>query len=202
MSKLKTKIKETLLEERNRKLKESFAELEDISDNTFLIERFLVISSNLMEQGYEVDEIFGMDNLGSDLTGKLDSANWKETLGSGAMSAAKEYIIRFVLKEVFGAGEGFSTMAAQVFADYSPLDLLKPFKDESNCNQYMPKLCNSLIEVLVRYIGSGMIGADRNDYSLSFKGIGSTVGGNIFGEIIHESNMGKTMADKFCKIIH
>lgn len=197
MDNLKVKIKQTLLEERKRKLEESFVELNDIRDDSYLVERYLTITSKLLEEGYSLEEIES-----SDISNKLDSVNWKEVMGQGALSAAKEYVIRFVLKEVFGANPTFSTMASQFFADYSPLDLLKPFKDESNCNQYMPKLCGGLLEVLMRYIGSNTLDIDRNDYGISFKGIGSTLGGNLFGELIKESNLTKTMSDKFCKMIH
>jgi len=107
---LKTKIKETLLEERKRKLEEAFSEVEDIRDDSFRVERIFSISGKLLEEGYTIEEI--------DVKGELEKIDWKSAMGDAAINTAKEYIIRFILKEVFGAGAGFSTTAAQFFANY------------------------------------------------------------------------------------
>lgn len=54
---LKNKIKKVLLEERNRKLEESFSILKDIRDKDFFMNRCTVISNNLIEKGYSKNEI-------------------------------------------------------------------------------------------------------------------------------------------------
>jgi len=120
---LKSQIKQTLLEERQRKLEESFVELYDINDKNYLVERYFTISMRLLEEGYTIEEIET-----SDLTNGLNNINWKETIGQSALSAVKEYAIRFILKEVFGANSGFATTAAQILEGLNPLDLIRPFK--------------------------------------------------------------------------
>ena len=47
-----------------------------------------------------------------------------------------------------------------------------------------------------------VVGVDRNDYGLNLGGIASGYAGNMFGEVIRDSNMGETIADKLCKFIH
>ena len=193
---LKIKIRETLLEERKRKLQESFNELETIEDDNFLIERYLSIYANLLEEGYSINEI-------EDIKTQLNKVDWKKAMGDGAITIAKEYAIRYVVKEVFGANPGFATTAAQVLSRINPLDLLKPFKDEQSCNKYFPQISDALIIALLRYIGSEQIGSDRNDYGLtSGKGLTTSLVGNLFGEIVEQSNISETISSKFCKMIH
>jgi hypothetical protein len=193
---LKTKIKETLLEERKRKLEEAFSEIEDIRDDSFKVERIFSISSKLLEEGYTIEEI--------DVKGELEKLDWKSVMGDAALNTAKEYIIRFILVEVFGAGQGFSTSAAQFFANYNPLNLLKPFKSMETCmsSEGMPALIDGLLTVMLRYIAAGEIGADRNDYSIGIKSGVSAYAGNMLGQVIKESNISETLADKVCKFIH
>jgi len=193
---LKTKIKKTLLEERKKKLEEAFSEVEDIRDDSFRVERIFSISSKLIEEGYTIEEI--------DVRGQLEKLDWKSVMGDAAINSAKEYIIRFILREVFGAGAGFSTTAAQFFASYNPLHLLKPFKSMETCmsKEGMPRLIDGLLTVMLRYIAAGEIGSDRDDYSIGFRPITSTVAGNILGEVIKDSNIGETISDKVCKFIH
>jgi len=193
---LKTKIKETLLEERKRKLEEAFSEVEDIRDDSFKVERIFSIAGKLLEEGYTIEEI--------DVKGELEKIDWKSAMGDAAINTAKEYIIRFILKEVFGAGAGFSTTAAQFFANYNPLNLLKPFKSMETCmsSEGMPALIDGLLTVMLRYIAAGEIGADRNDYSIGIKAGVSSYAGNMLGQVIKESNISETLADKVCKLIH
>jgi hypothetical protein len=80
---LKTKIKQTLIEERQSKLNESFVELSDIEDKSYLVERYFTISMKLLEEGYTIEEIET-----ADVTNGLSNINWKETIGQGALSAA------------------------------------------------------------------------------------------------------------------
>jgi hypothetical protein len=194
---LKTKIKQTLIEERQSKLNESFVELSDIEDKSYLVERYFTISMKLLEEGYTIEEIET-----ADVTNGLSNINWKETIGQGALSAAKEYAIRFILKEVFGASPGFATTASQILEGLNPLDLIRPFKSEESCVQSFPNVCDRLLEALVRYLGGKQLGIDRNDYGINYKGIATSVGGNIFGELIQQSDISERISNKFCKMIH
>jgi hypothetical protein len=95
---LKTKIKQTLIEERQSKLNESFVELSDIEDKSYLVERSITISMKLLEEGYTIEEIDKELSEVYDVNdwGKID---WKEMILGGSLSMAKEYIIEYILKE-------------------------------------------------------------------------------------------------------
>ena len=66
----------------------------------------------------------------------------------------------------------------------------------------MPKLIDGLLEVLIRYIASNQMNNDREDYGVNLKSAATTLGGNLLGEVIRESNISETISEKFCKIIH
>jgi hypothetical protein len=202
MTTLKTKIKETLLEERQRKLKESFIGLNEIEDPNFLIERYFSITNNLINEGYSFEEIQKHLHEAGDVL-SLDNFNLKDAMLGGGGSMLKEYLINILLTYVFGGtNQGLISTMSVVFADYNVLDLLKPFKDESNCTTYMPKLVDALLEALTRYLASSTMGTSRNNYGVNLPGLATSAAGNLFGEVIKESNIGETVSNKFCKIIH
>ncbi len=126
----------------------------------------------------------------------------RSALTDALATSAKEYIIRFILKEVFGANASFSTFASQLFADWNPLDLLKIFKNKEECDKAFPSLSDRLITMLVRYYSSQAVGGDSNNYALDFKGIGSTYLGNLFGEVVKDSDISEKVAKMFCDKIH
>jgi hypothetical protein len=64
----------------------------------------------------------------------------------------------------------------------------------------MPNICDTVLEVLIRYLGSTATGVDRTEYG--WKGLGSVGVGNLFGEAISESNIGESISNKLCKVIH
>lgn len=202
MNKVKNIVSNALNEQRKIRLEEAYIELEDIRDNDYLIERYLLITTDLVNEGYEIDEIDVPDSVKKLVPNSVTGSDIKGALTDAAATSAKEYIIRFVLKEIFGAGAGFSTFAAQLFADWNPLDLLKIFKNKEECDKYFPSLSDRLLTMLVRYIASNEVGGDRNDYSVSFKGIGSTYLGNLFGEVIKDSDVSEKISNKFCEFIH
>ena len=182
MKEIKVIIKTNLLEERKRKLDESLSSLGGITDK---------------DNGYTIEEIEA-----SDIYNKLNSTDWKSTIGDSLATTAKEYIIRFVVKEIFGGGEGFSTTVAQVLANINPMNLLKPFKDEQSCIEHFPQISDALIIALLRYVAAGQLGVDRNEYGLGFKGLTSNIAGNLFGKVIKDSNISETISNSFCKAIH
>jgi hypothetical protein len=202
MNEIKNIVSNALIEQRVSRLNEAYVELDDIRDNDFLIERYLVITTDLVNEGFDIDEIEIPDAVKNLVPDSISNSDVKGAITDAAATSAKEFIIRFVLKEIFGAGAGFSTFAAQLFADWNPLDLLRIFKNIDECNKSFPNLADRLLTMLVRYIASNKVGGDSNDYSLSFKGIGSTYLGNLFGEVIKDSDVSERISDKFCKMIH
>ena len=198
---LRKYIKETLLEERERKLYESYDELNDIRDKEYFLERYFVITSGLLNEGYSFEEVESVLNevenplSGLDLTG--------DDLLSAGGSQLKEYAINLLLTFIFGGkNQGMITTISVVFADYDVRDILKPFKDEPNCMSHMPKMVDGVLEALSRYVAGSAVGADRNNYGLNLGGLSSGFAGNIFGEVIKDSNIGETISDKICKFIH
>jgi hypothetical protein len=203
---LKTKIKETLLEERKRKLEESFSILEDVRDYDFFTVNYVSITTKLLDEGYTPNEIINHLNeadLNIPTSGEdLKNLDWKGLMGDTMISGLKEYAIEYILSNVFGVNKGLSITAAQVFADYNPLDLLKPFKNAEMCNSHMPKLVNSLLEALVRYLASEATGTDRSNYGFNVQGVATTASGNLFGEVLRSTNVGNAISDKICQMIH
>lgn len=200
---LRGQINNILLEERNRKLNESFNDLKDINDVDFLSNKITNITLDLMNENYSIEEIeksfiiFEQNN-----SWDFKNMDLSGVFKNSMLSGVKEYIINFILVKVFGANKNFAATASVVFADFNPIDLLKIFKNEQVCYPSMTKLSDSLMEAIVRYIGGKITGTDRTDYDLNVKGIVSTGFGNIFGEIIRDSNIGESIASKFCKMIH
>lgn len=194
MSDIKTTIKTVLTEERLNRLNTVYNELEDIRDSQYLSERYVTITLELLNEGYEIEELEIPDVLKSD--------NVKDALSNAAVTSAKEYIIRFILTKVFKANPGFSTFASQLFADWNPMDLLKIFKNKEECNLGFPKLSDRLLTMLVRYVSSNKIGGDSNSYDLNLKDGVSTYLGNLFGEVIEDSDVSEKISNKFCELIH
>ena len=202
MSEIKNIVKNVLFEERKKRLNEAYIELDEIRDGDFLLEKYFVITSKLVDEGYDINELEIPDSVKKLVPDSSKNIDIKGAFTDAAATSAKEYIIRFILKEIFGAGAGFSTFAAQLFADWNPLDLLKIFKNREECIAAFPKLSDRLITMAVRYIGSKEVGGDSNDYSFSFKGIGTTYMGNLFGEVVKESDISEKISNKFCEFVH
>jgi hypothetical protein len=202
MNEIKTIVSSILQEQRKKRVTEVYTELDDIRDGNYLIERYLFITQSLVNEGYDIDEIEIPDSVKNLVPDELRKTEVTSALTDALATSAKEYIIRFILKEVFGANASFSTFASQLFADWNPLDLLKIFKNKEECDSAFPKLSDRLITMLIRYVASKEVGGDSNNYSLGFKGIGSTYLGNLFGEVIEDSNVSEAISNKFCSMIH
>ena len=202
---VKDTVKTVLLNHRKEVIRENFSELMEIRDVNFLTEKFNEVFINLLNEGYnpiEIQEFINEADIFPTNMEDYKNLDWKSIMGDALLSNVKEYVIHFVLTKVFNANPSFSTFAAQVFADLSPLDLLKPFKNEQMCQSNMPKIVDALLEALSRYIASDVAGTNRNSYGLNVADITQTSAGNIFGEIIRDSNVGETISNKFCSIIH
>lgn len=209
MSNIKLNIRKVVSEnlQRTRKeiFQESFSIVRGSSTKDEFLTRVLIASSNLISEGYEMSEIESFLNeqdasslvaAGDDALSQIKNADWGKIARGTIMSSIKEYAIKWLLNNLGLKGEIVDSVAI-VFADYNPLDLLKPFKDMSTCMrpEAMPQLCDSIMEAVGRYIGGQVSG-----------GGGSTIVklgiGNLFGESISESNLGEIAATKFCNLIH
>lgn len=197
MKEIKVIIKTNLLEERKRRLEESLTSLNGIEDKNVLLEKFLITTSNLMNDGYTLQEIES-----SDIYNKLNSVDWKGAISDGILTSAKEYIIKYVMQKVLGANPTFSRMFAQFMANVNPLDLLKPFKDEQSCIQSFPQISDGILIVMFRSVVGGEIGVDSNSYQLGVKDGLSVIAGNMVGKAIKDSNISEKVADMFCKSVH
>lgn len=191
---LKKQIKQTLLEERQRKLEESFVELYDINDKSFLLERTNSILSNLIKEGYSFNEITEYLTEDYDLS-SLKDFNWKDFALNTSLSMVKEYIIEYVLSNIFGTNKELAHQAATVFAQLSPTDLLKPFKDEASCSESMPKITKALLGALLRHLAGEVTGTQESN-------VITTGAGTIFQQAIMRSNIGQELSVSFCKMIH
>lgn len=208
---LKSEIKKTLVEERQRKLTMSLSELEDIRDDNYFVERYFLTCSKLLEEGYSLEEIKEQE---TGIKDKLNQIDWKGTLSSGVMNSAKEYAIRFFLTNIFNVGPKAATFLSRVLADIHPLKLLKIFKGPEECNQGLPSLVDTLLEQVVRYLAAGATGINQNSYDLSplknlgqggntaVRDVSTTIFGNMFGEVIKDSDIGERISKKFCEYIH
>lgn len=202
---IKKVVSENLQRTRKEIFQESFSIVRGSSTKDEFLTRVLIASSNLINEGYEMDEIESFLNeqdssslvaAGDDALSQIKNADWGKIARGTIMSSIKEYAIKWLLNNLGLKGEIVDSVAI-VFADYNPLDLLKPFKDMSSCMrpEAMPQLCDSIMEAVGRYIGGQVSG-----------GGGSTIVklgvGNLFGKSISESNIGEIAATKFCNLIH
>lgn len=208
MSNIKLNIKkvvsENLQRTRTEIFQESFSVVRGSKSKDEFLTKVLIATSNLVSEGYEIDEIESFlneqdsDSLvaqGDDALSQIKNADWGKIARGTIMSSIKEYVIKWLLNNLGMKGDLVDFMAT-VFADYNPLDLLRPFKDMQSCSQAdgMPKLCDAIMEGVGRFIGGKISGGGSEVVKLGV--------GNLFGESIRESNIGEIAGAKFCKLIH
>lgn len=198
MSEIKNIVSSVLTEERKKRLEEAYVELDDIRDDVYLIERYISITTDLINEGYDLNELEMPDAIKNSIN--VDAV--KKGLSDSLMVSAKEYIFRFIASKIFGWGPNSSTIIAQLFADWNPLDLLKIFKNEQECIQKFPNLSDRLVTMMLRRVIGGDMGANANDYSIGVAQMGGVYLGNLMGEVVKETNLSEVLADKFCKAIH
>lgn len=194
---IKKIVSENLQKTRKQRLEESFNHIKDIKDIETLYSQILYTSSNLIEEGYEIEEVESVVN-GLTKEGIIDSAlggmedlknrDWAGDVKTGLWSAAKEYVIKYFVGAL-GVNEFWSKELSVIFANMSPIEILKPFKNAQYCTQYMPKLAGTIIEATV----AGYMGKDNAVKNISR---------NILTEAFNESNINQVLANKLCKIIH
>jgi len=195
---IKKVVSENLQKTRKQRFDESFKNAHESKTHEDFLNNVLIASSSLISEGYtieEVDEYINEQSVAAtadDALDKVKNADWGKIARGSILSMVKEYAIKWLLTNV-GLKKEFAETAAIVFADYNPLNLIKPFKDSSNCQQYMPELCDAIMEAIGRQIG-GQITGTSNTLTMGV--------GNIFGESIKQSNLGEIASGKFCKMIH
>lgn len=196
---IKKVVSENLQKTRKSRFEMAFKNVNKAKSRDEYLANVVIASSNLISEGYSIEEVDNYisedGNLavsGDEALQKVKDADWGKIARGSIMSMVKEYAIKWLLTNV-GLNKHFSETAAIFFADYDPLELLKPFKDSQNCAVYMPKMSKSLMEAIARELG-GQITGTSNTLTMAV--------GNIFGESIGQSNLPKIVGDKFCKMIH
>jgi hypothetical protein len=208
MSNIKLNIKkivsENLQQTRQQRFQESFSIVKGSSNRDEFLTRVLIASSNLISEGYEMDEIESFLNeqdseslvdMGSDALTQLKNADWGKIAKGTIMSSIKEYAIRWLLNNLGLKGD-ITDFMASTFARFNPLNLLKPFKDMPSCMEAdsMPALCDAIMKSIGSYIGGKVSPGGSEVVKLGV--------GNLFGESIEQSNLGEIASEKFCKLIH
>jgi hypothetical protein len=196
MQKIKLIVSDKLKQERIKKLNESLSQLELIRNEKMLIEKFLVVSGQLLNEGYTIQEIES-----SDVYNQLNKVDWGGAVSNTLMTSAKEYAIKFIVQNVLGANPTFSRIFAQFMANVNPVDLLKPFKDEQSCIQHFPAIVDGIIIVIFRSVMANELNVDSNSYKNLKDGL-NVIAGNMLGEAIKNSNISETVSNSFCKMIH
>ena len=195
---IKKVVSENLQQTRKQRFDESFKNAHQSKNYEEFLNNVLIASSSLISEGYSIDDIDGyitdqgIASTADDALDKVKNADWGKIARGSILSMVKEYAIKWLLTNV-GLKKEFAEIAVIVFADYNPLNLIKPFKDTQNCQQYMPELCDAIMEAIGRQIG-GQITGTSNTLTMGV--------GNIFGESIKQSNLGEIASGKFCKMIH
>lgn len=206
-------INEDLRKIRQDHIVESFLPLTNVTDDKLLNE-FATVTTKLIKEGYNPDEldfIFEQSIIDRGIQGAKDAVQrgglvdmgkqaWNKTdipktlLGS-VTSTLKESIIRAILGYLGIKGTLVSD-AITFFNDYDIRDVLKPFKSETDCSSYGPKMVDGIIEVILRHIIDKNTNSQLNPVSPENLKMGVR---NLIAEAIRESNLGEVVSEKFCK---
>jgi hypothetical protein len=204
MSNIKVDIKKIVSENLQKTRKEVFDDAfrnahKSINENEFIF-NVAVASYDLIQEGYDISEIDSyileqslVDNMDDSLE-KIKKADWGSIARSTILDSIKEYAIKWFLDSA-GISEKWSRNLSITLSKFNPLDLLKPFKDSAGCSNYMPKLVDAIVLAFAREIAGEVTGAKETTVS-------SVLSGNLLYQGIESSNLGETLASKFCKVIH
>ena len=88
MSEIKNIVSGVLIEERKKRADEAYLELESIRDDVFLIERYVSITTNLLNEGYDLNELEMPDSIKN----SINADAVKKGLSDSLLVSAKEYI--------------------------------------------------------------------------------------------------------------
>jgi hypothetical protein len=201
MDKMKLEIKQivrkNLISESRKKeyISESFSKIKNLKGEK-LIDAYVGTTFKLMDEGYDFDEIELY--LNEQESGIL--SQFGDILKGGLWSSVKEYAYGWFFTNFLGLSKENAKMLSIGLADTSPLEFLRMFKDESSCQKSAPKIIESILEILVRKTGSGLLSAAG---ASGVEGVTTTVIGNMVGDSISKSNIGEIIAtEHLCKLIH
>jgi hypothetical protein len=194
---IKDVVKRNLNETRNKILEESFNQLVLSNTKENIVEKYINVSSQLIEIGYTNDEIQSYLNEAIELPFS-DKVDYGKLIGGGIWSEVKEYAIRWIL-EALGMKGNLAQQLSIALADTNPLDLIRIFKNRQLCETHMTHIADSVVELLVRNLGGSLAGKTLNIRSSN---VGTAAVGNIVGEAIRNSNIGESIRDVMCKVIH
>ncbi len=200
-------VKEELNKKGNHHIVESLIELNDIQDNDFFIINYINKSTELLDEGYTIQEIEqvaeniftnkltqGIGDVAGDIWG---STNVLDALFGGGLGMIKEQVIRWVLVQL-GVGKGAANFLAAALEQTDPRELLRIFKSPESCTSGMPKISDGLMAGIVRYLQFGEKDVKLFDKNSDVLGLAL---GNILDEVITQSNIGETVASKLCAAI-
>jgi hypothetical protein len=197
----KSIVSKKLNEKRKSNLNESFSHLRDIDDPNIYLKECFNTSIKLINEGYtekEVnDQLLKEFSLPTSLG--LDKLDFGDLAKEGGISFLKELAINWVLRYM-GVSPGWSTTLSQAFADLSPIDFIRIFKDSPTCLKHAPHIMDAVVEVSLRAGVSTLFGLNRNNDG--FSGIPGSILGNLSGEMIRNTGLGEAISQPFCKLIH
>lgn len=200
-------IREELIKKRKSHLTESLNKLNDIEDTNFFFYNYIQKSTELLDEGYSIEEIEqiaeniftdklkqGAGTVASDIWGSTDVLS---ALFGGGLGMIKEQVIRWVLVQL-GVGKGAANFLAAALEQTDPRELLRIFKSPENCTSGMPKISDGLMAGIIRYLQYGEKDVKLFDKNSDVLGLAL---GNVLDEVIIQSNIGEKVAEKLCAAI-
>jgi hypothetical protein len=200
-------IREELIKKRKNNLVESLSPLNDIDDKDFFFHSYIQKSSELLDEGYSIEEIEqiaenmftdkilqGGGGVAKDIWG---STNILDALFGGGLGMIKEQVIRWVLVNL-GVGKGAANFLAAFLEQTDPRELLRLFKSPESCTSGMPKISDGLMAGIVRYLQYGEKDVKLFDQNSDVLGLAL---GNVLDEVITQSNIGEKVGEKLCAAI-
>ena len=128
---IKKIVNENLQKTRKQRFDESFTIVSESKNPDEFLNNVLIASSNLISEGYEINEIENyineldvksMVSSGDSALDQVKNADWGGIMKGTIMSSIKEYAIKWLLNNLGMKGE-ITDFMATVFADYNPIKL-------------------------------------------------------------------------------
>lgn len=221
MKEVKLLLKEELRKKlaRQEHISKSYSVLNESKDDDLLSD-YIKVSSDLINEGFELNEIdFILEqdqNLFSRLTNGLTSNfnadgimdmgknAWNNTnvagaISGGLMSGLKERIILGILN-FLGIGGTMVKDLVVLFNDYDIRTILSPFKNKEMCIKYAPNLIDSIIEVMLSHAMEKGVSNDIKSMTIA-PSVAKVSLRNIFAQAEKQSNFGEIITEKFCSTV-
>lgn len=196
MKDINTLLKEELLFQRKRNLNEQVLKLQYSKNKDKLIENAVITISNLLDDGYSLDEISKSVNEQDENIFTKFGGIFQKGLWGGLWSQVVEWISRWILDKL-GLKPPASDIAAMAIGnlkieDYKTLILM--FKSPDQCMPGASILVDNILEGIVLYMQNKM-GFSRQIFPDSLR--------NVIMDSVKQSNIGETIAQKvICQSIH